>query len=275
MELNEKKIIMNEFVEFEQKCREEHEFINCQFIDRIKEHLDEMRIHIPIGNEFYRARIYNDKIIDKIAHAIEDITKGKDIAEIHDAADKSKAYLKTIETNRKQGFWGYDKQDSYVNPDRFCVGEGRCNHKYEVCLYVSEDPQTAIAELKPLIREKISVARICNTCELRMIDFTADFNEETSILNDIIALAFLQSPTERNKDAYLYTGVLCSLVKKMGYDGIAYNSCQNINKINYAIFNYEKCEPIDSFIYEVNSIEYSITNVTINSDSYKKEVSND
>lgn len=275
MEYDERQIIMNEFVEFEQKCREEHEFVDCEFLERFKALIDTMVVSIPKGNKFYRARIYDDKIVDKISQAIDEITEGKDLPAIHHATDKGKSYLETIEANRKLGFWGYDKQGSYINPDRFSVREGRCNHKYEICLYVAEDPQTAIGELKPLIREKISVACICNICELQVIDFTMDFNKESSIFKNIVALAFMQSPTERNKDAYLYTEVLCSFVKKMGYDGVIYNSCQNINKTNYAIFNYKKCEPIDSFLYEVNAINYVVTNVTINSERYKKEVSDD
>ena len=66
------------------------------------------------------------------------------------------------------------------------------------------------------------------------------------------------SPTEYNKNAYIYTQVICSIVKKLGYDGVIYTSCQNREKKNYAIFNYNKCKVISSEVYSVTGIKYDI-----------------
>ncbi len=146
--------------------------------------------------------------------------------------------------------------------DAKSVCAGRCNQNFEPCLYVSEDVDTCISELKPLVDEKVSVAKIVTHEELRIVDFSASDVDDTFRL--LIALLFITSPTEENYDAYIYTQVICSLIKSLGFDGICYSSCQNRFKNNYAIFNYDKCKVVSSDVYDVTRINYESQKVKQN-----------
>ena len=244
--------VWDEFNSFINTCKKNRVFPECDYISKLKDEIPNLEITIGKGMQFYRARAYRNSLVDKVFDFLQTISDDKEHESEH--YDSFQKLAESTKAQREAGFKGYDAKGSFVCPDLRSIQPGRCNHAFEQCLYVAEDVQTAISELKPLIQEQISVACIQVEEPLKIIDFGFD-RSDSSIIKPI-ALLFVTSPTLEGYDAYIYTQVLCSLVKNMGYDGIRYSSCQIINKSNLAIFNYDKCKAISSNVYEVTRIDY-------------------
>ena len=256
--MNIDKNIWDEFTEFRQVCKANPVFPKCVFLHHLEELLPTLAITIPSGDVFYRARVYHNNFpelaLDYAKRIHDDIEHGDQILE-----QMKKAFDK-LTALKESGFNGFDAAGSFVNPNPRAIGSGRCNHNHEVCLYIAEDIETAISELKPLIQEEISVAQVKIKEELKVIDF--GFNASDSPYKELVSFLFVTSPTQEDYDAYTYSQIICSFVKKMGYDGIKYTSCQNLGKTNYVIFNYDKCEAIASNVYTVKSISYEFDEKT-------------
>ncbi len=247
--------VWKEFACFKDTCRKNRVFPECRFISNLISQLPKAEITVNGGSTFYRARVFKNNFPDLYFEQNEKPMQEEEkifqqMYEVYSGLDKVKA-------QREAGFRGYDEVGSFVCPNIESILPGRCNHVNEQCLYLAEDVQTAISEIKPLIREKISVACIEAKEALKIIDFSFD-RSEIPILK-LVAFLFLTSPTLEEYDVYTYTQIICSLVKKEGYDGIKYTSCQNLGKSNYAIFSFEKCKAISSDVYEVDSITYRYT----------------
>lgn len=245
-------------LEFREKCRDNRAFPDCELLTRFAQKFDSLEYILSKGEIIYRSRVYYNDMVDRI-FSLDlnlDIKDDKDIVRLQKTIDKLSELQKDFDTKRQKGFYGYDEKDSFVNPNNMTVLDGRCNYAYSPCLYASQDIDTAICELKPLIREKISVAEIEVLQDLKLIDLR--FNKHKDFI-DLIALLFIESPTINQKDVCIYTQIITAFVKKQGYDGIVYTSCQNILGTNYAIFNYEKCKPISSEVYNIEQINIKYT----------------
>lgn len=260
----DKNTLMNKLVEFQNACKENRVFPNCDYIHAFEFFMNNLAIKLPKDFVMYRARIFTDDTLDKVINILTQINLAKNENDFENVKQQQKIFEEEYKSRINNGFFGYDEKNSFINPKPSTIKAGRCNHEFEACLYTSEDPNTAISELKPLIKEKISVAKISAQEELNLIDLTFSFNSDDNNFKNLLALLFLTSPTETEKDAYLFTQVICSLVKKHGYDGIKYSSCQNMLACNYAIFHYDKCKAVSSDIYTVNGITYSCKNETNN-----------
>lgn len=246
------KNIWNEFSTFQKICRNNPVFPDCEFLSHFLNTLPQLELTINPGTSFFRARIYQSSFPDFFAEYVrknpEESLENKLLTLVLSMQHNHSS------TQHEAGFNGYNSKDSFVNPNPKTISEGRCNHNHEQCLYLAEDIDTAISELKPLIREKISVARIESIEELRLVDL--GFSTANDPYQKLIAFLFVTSPTQDEYDIYTFTQVISSLIKQKGYDGIRYSSCQNLSKLNYAIFNYNKCKPVSSDVFEVESISY-------------------
>ena len=249
------KEIWNDFFDFRTACRNNRVFPECSFISHIIAQLPKIEESICAGSKYYRARVYKnsfpDYFLEQSGKVMNDNkNEYQHLLELHLGIDKLKA-------QRNAGFKGYDEAGSFVCPDAKSILPGRCNHVNEQCLYMAEDVETAISEIKPLIREKVSVGCIEVQEALRIVDFS--FNSSHSPITQLVAFLFVTSPTLEEYDIYTYTQIICSLIKKEGYDGVKYTSCQNLEKSNYAIFSFDKCKAISSDVYEVSAIAYRCT----------------
>lgn len=228
--------------DFKVKSLTNRAFIDCELLEVFKSNFVKLEIALKKDYITYRARAYKEPNYGPYA---------KYLINAHPANEKDLAENHDLELGELVGFCGYNKEDSFVNPNKYSVEEGRCNYKYSPCLYAAENERVAISELKPLIREVISVAKIKNKEDLKLLNLR--LNQENEIIN-AIAKFFIQSPTLDNPDAYIYTQIISAYVRSFGYDGISYSSCQVYGGVNYAIFNYDKCEPISSKLCYVTNI---------------------
>ena len=247
--------VWDEFDIFIDTCKRNRVFPECEYIEKIKAELTNVEQIIDKGTIFYRARTYKNSFRDRAmeyAKRIHDDTEhGEELLE------EFSRIVEGIRLQKQAGFNGYDEKGSFVCPDPKIISAGRCNYENEQCLYVGEDIKTAISEIKPLIREDVSVACIRAEKQLKIVDF--GFESSNNPIIQTIAFLFIMSPTLENYDVYTYTQIICALVKKMGYDGIRYSSCQILNKYNYAIFNFDKCRAVSSDVYTIDRIDYKFS----------------
>lgn len=150
---------------------------------------------------------------------------------------------------------GLDKFES-KEPPLHTTMNGRSNIAGASYLYVATDKYTAVAECKPLRGSFLSVAKfkitkelkIFNLCdndslgELKELQDSKNYSVKTLV--ELIMRAFYNSVYEIDS-GYKISQYISELVRKHGYDGIAYKSFISNGK-NYAIFNC--CEANIKFI---------------------------
>lgn len=150
---------------------------------------------------------------------------------------------------------GLDKFES-KEPPLHTAMNGRSNIAGASYLYVATDKYTAVAECKPLRESFLSVEEFKTTKELKIFNLCDnDSLYELKELQDnkkylvktlveLIMRAFYNSVYEIDS-GYKISQYISELVRKHGYDGIAYKSFISNGK-NYAIFNC--CEANIKFI---------------------------
>ena len=125
-------------------------------------------------------------------------------------------------------------------------------------MYAALEEHTAIAEIRPFIRDSISVAVLKMTRDLHLVNFdfepTAVVNGRNFLLNDI-QRDFSKINKTQNGD-YLITQFITSLVEHLGYDGLCFRSSLIKDGTNYVIFNPSDCPAISSKLVYLSEVNY-------------------
>lgn len=149
----------------------------------------------------------------------------------------------TVTDNKLNGF---NKYESKEPPVRKSI-EGRNNIAGASYLYLAKDPYTAVSECKPFRNDFVSIAefkpkknlRIFNFCDNEQVDELKDTQESNyymvSTLVECVMKTFYSS-IRNSEIGYRVSQYISDLVRKFGYDGIAYKSFISNGK-NYTIFN--------------------------------------
>jgi hypothetical protein len=219
-------------------------FCEHPFLKEIEKAFGSQTIELPKGGHFYRARV-----LDKNSKA--------------NYKDNSYSNPCDNRYRREEGFKGFNKKDSFVPPPKL-TKENRASPKGIVYLYVSEDKHTAIAEIRPYMRNRVSVATIEVNENLKIFNLfderlTPGYNSiyPFSTCLQLIADKFaLPLNSESDEEEYLPTQYITEFIRKHEFDGIQYNSSLDSAGKNLVIFNYNKCAPISSDIFEIWDIEY-------------------
>lgn len=163
---------------------------------------------------------------------------------------------------KSEQFLGYDEKGSFVPPPNKCKA-GRLNVAHVPYLYVSEDSDTAILEVRPRFQEEISVAEIEINKPLNMLALTNRYNTKNQnykaeAIKHLIDNK-LSIPSSRYYEELEYRPLqfIANVIRNMGYDGIVYRSAMNIDTLNYCIFNYEHCKAVSSQIAIFTSADIS------------------
>lgn len=174
----------------------------------------------------------------------------------------------TIGTDESSGFDGFDKAGSFVAPPER-TKDMRANYKNIPYLYCSDNRYLAVAELRPHIGSRISIATIEVKQELKIFDLTSE-NEVASskkkqLLYELSELFSKPVDSGDNTNDYIPTQYIAEFIRFIGYDGLAYKSAFNkmtdlgiSEKSNIVVFSYNKCEAINSSIYKVDNIDIEI-----------------
>ena len=156
-----------------------------------------------------------------------------------------------------------------MKPLRHSAHEGRVNPRGIPCLYVANNRDTAVAEVRPWVGALVSVARLSLSRELRLVNCTDDGNfdaelffeepppdEREEIVWRAIARAFSKPVTDDPGLAeYAPTQVLAEEFKYRGYDGVAYRSRLGTG-FNVAVFDLDALDVVYLELHRVQRVSY-------------------
>lgn len=261
-------------------------------VEEIHKHKDEATIIIPPGKTYYRARIFKDFSIDKLVkYYLQELGKTEDeIKEILNTWDETqkvnalsnaqfivsddgqhKYSSEQIAIRNAQLKWrknvkfkGYGSRDSTA-PEPNKVTNGRANPDHIRYLYVCEDENTPVYEVRPVIGDQVSVARFRLNREVKLYDLTSpkqSFEDRSfksieeyesaklfSAIGDMFSRPFNGDPAK-----YIATQFLAEEIKNMGFDGLRFNSSLNTGGINVVLFDPDVCKAVSSEWVEIKGI---------------------
>lgn len=162
-----------------------------------------------------------------------------------------------IKQRIESGFQGFDASGSFAPPSG-TASAGRCNPDGVSYLYAALEEHTAIAEIRPFIKDSISVAVLKPVRNLRLVNFdfepTEVVNGKDFLFNDI-QRDFSKINKSQNGD-YLTTQFVTSLIEHLGYDGLCFRSSLVKDGTNYVIFNPSNCPAISSKLVNLSEVNY-------------------
>lgn len=176
---------------------------------------------------------------------------------------KDSEYQEFVE-RKKYGFEGFDAKGSGAPPYYNVKTGGRCNPEYVSFLYAANDIHTAVAEVRPYFRDSVSIATLRTKKTLRLVDFYYELKKRGPVIikgpdpfmNKIRSeFSILNKGNEHN---YLITQYLTLLAQSAGFDGIRFRSSLVRQGTNYVIFNNSNCIAIESKMYTIQEVKYSI-----------------
>ncbi len=261
-------------------------------VKEIHKHKDEATIIVPPGKIYYRARIFKDFSIDKLVkYYLRELGKSEnEIKEILNTWDKTQKvnalsnaqFFVSNDSQHKNSneqiairnaqlkwrksvkFKGYGSRDSTA-PEPNKVTNGRANPDHIRYLYVCEDEDTPVYEVRPIIGDQVSVARFRLAKEVRLYDLSlpkkpfedqlfdsVDEYESAKLFNAIGTM--FSRPFNGDHAKYIATQFLAEEIKNMGFDGLRFNSSLNTGGINVVLFDPDACKAISSELVEVKGI---------------------
>ncbi len=225
------------------------------------------------GTSVYRARIDYDNVlwnewneycnIESTPKILEDLKKRNILGDkLEEQWKQYEEFVKSEKTQRikqriESGFQGFDSRGSSAPPSGL-AGAGRCNPEGVSYLYAALEEHTAIAEIRPFIKDAISVAVLKPVRDLRLVNF--DF-EPSAVVNgkdflfDDIRRDFCRINKTQNGN-YFITQFIASLIEHLGYDGLCFRSSLVKDGTNYVIFNASNCPAISSKLVYLSEVKY-------------------
>lgn len=164
---------------------------------------------------------------------------------------------------------GYKSKEMGTPPLRL-ISAGRANSEGISCLYLADNVDTTIHEIRARDLDYISVGSFELKKDIRVVDLS--YMESFSPFSTGYDLTWVAVNIEhlkkigreiakplRRQDSildYLPTQYISDFVKHLGYDGIKYKSTLSPNGNNFAIFNEKKfnCNKVD--VYHINELKY-------------------
>ncbi len=253
----------------------------------IKDFSEKCTATIKKGQVLYRARVYRK---DPLQEFLSDVFKNPDAKKSSDMNDSLNDYFnmhlaaivmgvekgsphgkKIIDAYNKwqrKRFKGYKASDSGA-PPADAGSAGRINPERIRYLYLAEDPETAIYEVRPTIGQYVSVASFRTVDKVKIYDLAQEIKpqegENTEYdysLFNVIQQRFSE-PNTGDAFRYLPTQYLGELIKQMGFDGLRFKSSLKNGGINVVLFDDKKCKAYRSDMIKVGDIELKFENPEI------------
>lgn len=244
-------------------------FCNHKILDRVTEIFKVSTLILPKSSYVYRARIFYDDISIYEKFKLYEQNKNT-ISESDDELKSLFMKMKDVQERsifdmkKSTLFWGYDKENSFVPSEYKAVNNGRANPHQIIYLYCADEPMTAVSEVRGIIEDYISVAKIEVLEDLNIVDLTYELINNVQEEDKLLAFLILESfrkPNRGEEFQYIPTQYISEYIKSLGYDGIKYCSSLYPRGRNYAIFNYDKCVPISSSLYSVEDVCYNLNRI--------------
>lgn len=227
-----------DFEDFERNVKYKNRYVHSsevkEFLFNIKESLPDRERSLPIGSTLFRAQIGYEEYEDEGQVVI----------------------------------CGFPPER--MKPIQFKSCEGRANPKGIPYLYLSNDENTSMTELRPHIGEYISSAQFKVNRNLRLIDcysvpkhytyieciFDPPSTQEDigcavwSMINDAFTKPIKNN--ESNSD-YVPTQILAEVFKSEGFDGICFKSSMGPGH-NFVLFDLNLADLINCTVMETKSV---------------------
>lgn len=152
--------------------------------------------------------------------------------------------------------------------------EGRVNPKGIPCLYLSNEMNTAMTEVRPWVGSYVSVSEFEINRDLLLVDCSADGNmplvttpegtpaERERIVWWMMNFAFSQPVTRSDDTAdYAPTQVIAEAFRHDGCDGLIYGSKLGTGR-NISVFDLKAAEIVSSHLYRVDEVTFKFTDWT-------------
>lgn len=175
----------------------------------------------------------------------------------------------------------YSEKRMRPRPD--LAREGRVNPKGISYLYMATTEETALAEVRPWLKQEVSLAQFRLKQDLKVIDLTSNqisrsdavkirisgiFTSGKITHGESIKLAWYElneafsQPITNNEDtsAYATTQIIAELIKSKGYDGLMFKSSVAEGK-NLVLFDQAKVEFIDCCLRELLEVKYKFQSI--------------
>ena len=242
---------------------------------------------IKKGQVLYRARVYHkDPLREFLSDVFQKSVAENDSGNIENINDyynmqfaallmavdkktpKGEEIIDAYNKWQKKRFKGYNSSESGAPPADI-ASSGRLNPEKIRYLYLAEDPETAVYEVRPTIEQHVSVATFKTEDDLKIYDLAGEINsqEEDNLDNDYLLFNVIRqrfsTPNSGDAFKYLPTQYLGELIKQMGFDGIRFSSSLKKGGINVVLFDDKKCRAIRSDIIKVGDIELRFDNPDI------------
>lgn len=168
--------------------------------------------------------------------------------------------------------WAY-RQNQIGAPPPDKSKNGRINPKGISYLYLSNDHTTAIKEVRPLIKETVSVGYFKTNKNIKCIDTSNDKQKcyipaihieptaeekEKRIWRDINASFSKPVYPKDEYIEYLPTQYLSEYLKVIGYDGIIYQSSLSKKGHNVVLFNQKTVDYVSSTAFDIEDISFDL-----------------
>ncbi len=145
--------------------------------------------------------------------------------------------------------------------------EGRINPKGIPCLYLSNDRDTAMSEVRPWIGSHISVGQFKVLRDLTLIDCSVEHAtrlifhcppemHERAVWSHIDHAFSAPVSLEETTADYVPTQILAEAFRKSGYDGIIYKSLLG-KGFNVALFDINAVEIVNCSLYKAASLTFA------------------
>lgn len=167
----------------------------------------------------------------------------------------------------------YARQDMGA-PPRGQASSGRINPEGISYLYLAKSIETAIAEVRPWVGAKISVAKFILEKDIDVVSLNPkkmsnikDY-EINSIIMDLLSSVpiyqfYFSSPAHSaDKLAYLPSQYLAELFKTEGVDGLEYSSVLHGGGENLALFDISIAKCIEVELHSINEVHYVSSLIT-------------
>jgi hypothetical protein len=147
-------------------------------------------------------------------------------------------------------------------------GNGRLNRPGVSFLYLATDEHTAICEVRPHPGHSISVGAFQSSRKLKVADFTKvsilNFYRSDKLLDDYLLLKNIDdslglpvAPDDKGK--YSLTQLISDSFRRLGFEGVAYQSSVSTSGTNLAVFDASTFDYVDGSAkcVEVMQLQYT------------------
>ena len=241
---------------------------------------------VKAGSAFYRARVFHENIVDKLLkeylnesgapkeESIDVLKNWSDyqktqLLALWEACDteenyphifKNKQVLKLVAKKWRKNvrFKGYNAKASTA-PTADKIGDGRANPDHIRYLYLCEDEFTPVYEVRAGIGDQVSIAKFKLQKDIRLYDLAAEFDPK-SVDGTVPCLfkaigSLFSRPYKEKRENYIATQFLTEEIKRMGFDGLRFESSLHRGGYNVVLFDPEICKPVSSDVAFIHDIE--------------------